>query len=300
MTDEQARELGIDDLAGELTGDEVIDAGWAPTWQVGVPDRIALVAQPIRLGRAVAIRGEPPRLQFDYVLLDWSTEGIRPAPKAKILLFAPDPAGQGCHENAADHWESVATQSIDPVGKALIGTESRISRISAFKSNADFRAVLRLALNEPSEVFAALEGVDAQGKSGTRTSYAAPVCRACGTTATAYEYIEGWDRIQSTCAACGQQQEADIRELDYRVDRRVLSAALAVALRPAARLLTESDFDGGDVHKKMASLAERSNVTEPMGDIPYVVAPSAIIEPADVDLDVEELVLLARRLETTS
>ena len=45
------------------------------------------------------------------------------------------------------------------------------------------------------------------------------------------------------------------------------------------------------------ALATASRIDETVSSVVYVVSPSAIVEPPDVDLDVEELVLLARQLE---
>ncbi len=285
----------IDDLAAGLEGTETIDTGRVPTWFVGVQERIAMIAQPIRLGRAIKLNDEPPKLNFVYLILDWSTEGPSPVPAAKILLHTPDPEGPDCHRNAADHWESVAVESIDQVGRAFPESQTTISRASSFKSDPNFRAVLKLALRAPATAFSAIEGVEAPG--GLQPTFAAPVCRECGTTAADYTYIDDWDRIQSTCAACGHGQEADIRELDYRVDRRVLDAAVTVALRPRARFLTELEFESGNPARVTAALAPAARTDEPVSNIAYVVSPSVVVEPPDVDLDVEELVLLARQLE---
>ncbi len=285
----------IDDLAAGLEGTETIDTGRIPTWPVGVQERIALIAQPVRLGRAIKLNDEPPKLSFAYLLLDWSTEGPSPDPAAKILLHTPDPEGSECHRNAADHWESVAAGSIDQVARAFPESQTTISRASSFKSDPNFRAVLKLALRAPATAFSAIEGVEAP--SGAQPTFAAPVCRECGATAADYTYINDWDRIQSTCEVCRHGQEADIRELDYRVDRRVLDAAVTVALRPRARFLTELEFESGNPAHVTVALATAARVDEPDSNVAYVVSPSAIVEPPDVDLDVEELVLLARQLE---
>ena len=297
MANNRVDHIAIDKLAAELAGDEIVDAGRIPTWRSTVQEWIALLAQPVRLARAVGLGGEPPRLDFHYVLLDWSTEGPYPDRDAMILTHAPDPENEGCHANAADHWEAVTAEGIEPIARAFPESQRHISRASSFKSNTDFKSVLRLALRAPHDVFLALEAPGGASDDNGSTNYAAPVCRTCGTTATEYRYLEDWDRVQSTCAGCGDGQEADILELDYRVDRRVLNAAVAVALRPAARLLTLFEYQGGDMHRMAASLAESSGVPDPVGDVAYVVAPFAIIEPPDLDLDVEELVLLAKQLE---
>jgi len=285
----------LDALAAGLEGIETIDTGRIPTWPIGVQEKIAMIAQPVRLGRAIKLSNEPPRLSFVYLLLDWSTEGPSPDPAAKILLYTPDPDGPDCHQNAADHWESVATESIDQVGRAFPESQITISRASSFRSDPNFHAVLKLALRAPATAFSAIEGVEAP--TGTRPTFAAPVCRECGVTAADYTYIDDWDRVQSTCAACGHGQEADIRELNYRVDRRVLDAAVTVALRPRARFLTELEFENGNPGRVTVALATASRIDETVSSVVYVVSPSAIVEPPDVDLDVEELVLLARQLE---
>ena len=300
MTDTSApaHPLAIDELAARLAGDERIDAGRVPVWPPGALDWLALVAQPVRLARAFELRGETARFDLTYVLLDWSTEGRRPDPNARIARFTPDPRGSGggCHSDAAAHWEAVALGGVDPVARVLPASTVHVVRASSLVSNADFRAVLRLALRRPSDVFEALEDRPAPGESAS-VGFAAPVCRQCGTTAAVYEYIEGWDRVQSACAACGHGQEADVRELDYRVDRRVLEAAVSAALRPAARLLTEADHAGGAATEAVSRLAGRAGVEPSAGPILHSVAPHAVIEPPDVDLDLKELMLLAAQLD---
>ncbi len=284
----------IDQLASALAGDEHIDAGRIPTWVPSAQDWIALVAQPVRLGRMRALHDSTSEFDITYVLFDWSTAGSPPEANAKILPFAPDPSPEECHANAADHWESVGTASIAAVMKAFPASTVHVARASTFVHNADFRTVLRFALRSPSQTFAAIEG--GQAPESTIT-FAAPVCRQCGTTAVDYEYIEGWDRIQSGCAACGHRQEADIRELDYRVDRRVLDAAVSLAQRPAARFLTSSEYNGGALVSRTARLADQSGVEDGLESVMYSVAPFALIDPPDVDLDIEELVLVATQLD---
>ena len=293
MTDDSIDTLSIDELASRLTGDERIDAGRVPTWTPGVQDWIPLVAQPVRLGRTLELHGAAAQFDLAYVLFDWSTEGQHPDPDGRIILFAPDPDGAGCHANAADHWESVLMEGAAAVTKAFPASTVHVVRASALVGHEDFRTVLRFALRFPSDVFAAIEGGQAPEAA---ISFAAPVCRQCGATAVDYQYIEGWDRIQSACRACAHGQEADIRELDYRVDRRVLDAAVAAALRPTARLLTASEYDRGAA-STAARLADHSGVEAPGGSVLYSVAPFAIIDPANVDLDLKELVLLAAQLD---
>ena len=153
----------LDALASGLEGIETIDTGRIPTWPVGVQEKIAMIAQPVRLGRAIKLNDEPPRLSFVYLLLDWSTEGPSPNPAGKILVYTPDPNGPDCHRNAADHWESIAIESINQVGRAFPESQTTISRASSFRSDPNFRAVLKLALRAPTTVFSAIEGVEAPG-----------------------------------------------------------------------------------------------------------------------------------------
>ena len=54
------------------------------------------------------------------------------------------------------------------------------------------------------------------------------------------EYIKDWDRIQYSCARCGNVQEADISEQEYWVQSEILESAALSVIDPTLKIIRDN------------------------------------------------------------
>ena len=202
-------------------------------------DRARMLIFPMLLGRTVAERKIETSFRFTYFVPDWGSDeverggggGLNLTPKGRIYQYQADP--EGCHAGRADHWATVFEEEITPLREAMPKAEVQVTHVSTMRDNADFRSVLRMALRSPEGVrevlLEAMPGIEILEEP---LQFAGPVCRTCHSIKGRTTYVEEWDRIQFLCAACGNEQEADIQEQEYWVHEYILDAAVMAALRP--------------------------------------------------------------------
>lgn len=280
-----------------MDGNESIYGGMTPMAAMAMGDRARMLIFPMLLGRMVGEREIETSFRFTYFVPDWGSDeverggegGLNLSPKGRTYQYQADP--EGCHAGRAEHWETVFEEQITPLREAMTKAEVKVAGVSTLRDNADFRAVLRMALQTPQAVREVLlEAMPETEIMEEPLQFAGPVCRTCHSINGRMTYVEGWDRIQFLCAACGNEQEADIQEQEYWLHEYVLDAAVTAALQPNVTIVR------GGPRSEAEDAAIDALVARAVKDSP--TAPSRLVVPR-VDserggLPLERLVDLAK------
>ncbi|MDA1095707.1 MAG: transposase [Chloroflexi bacterium] len=268
-------------LAASLDGSERLYLGGATTMLSSVTDQMSVFAYPILLGDLLRQRGIEPRLTLTSAVADWASRpsATLPTPRAsdeddlavRTLQFQNDELG--CHATMADHAAVSLEDALGPIKEHFPGITTEVVRASTLRNEADFRAILRLALKRPHLVSEAIVDAFGEGEGSSVGPFAGPVCRKCHSIEGSMKYIEDWDRIQFQCASCSNGQEAEIREQDYWVDARILNVAIVAALRPSIFVVDGHTFAKGALTRFISNIAESAKVNGNVDGIAYLVTP---------------------------
>ena len=235
---------GLSEIGQTIQAGDIVYAGEIPMAAMAEGDRLRMLAYPGYLAERLRQRVRGARLSVRYSIPDWaSNEAIalpghpfNLTPAGRTYRRQPDP--ETCDESRALHWEALFDAHLRELTETVAGIDVEIVRASELTREPGFRAVLRLALNSPSQIQEALReaapGIEIVDEP---LRFAGAECRKCGAIRGSTTFDADWDRAQFHCEECGNAQEADIREQHYWMQDDVQAAAVHAALKPAVALL---------------------------------------------------------------
>ena len=238
---------GLKTLTSNIEGKQIVYGGVLPMAKMATGDWVRLIVYPLIFDEEIKSRGGSATAKYVFLVPDWDSDESDPLgknpfylrPKGRGYKYQLDP--EGCHENRALHWSSIFQEDVTIATERHAQIDMELISASSLLSEPSFVNILRAALTEPEPIIALSEEIfGEEDPTEEQSILAGPVCRQCKYSVGEMEYIKDWDRIQYSCARCGNVQEADISEQEYWVQSEILEAAALSVIAPTLKIMRDN------------------------------------------------------------